>query len=93
MQSPLALIGFVLGLIAWWQSGQWLWVIGALLMLANWPYTLLGIMPTNNRLMTTDLADSGPSSRALIERWGRLHAVRSVLGALALLSFLGALHA
>jgi Domain of unknown function (DUF1772) len=88
MQAPLAILGFLLGLIAWWQSGQWLWVIGAVLMLANWPYTLLGIMPINNRLLAIDPKDSGPSSRALIERWGWLHACRSALGAFATLIFL-----
>lgn len=93
MQAPLAIIGFVLGLIAWWQSGTWLWGVGAVLLLANWPYTLFGIMPTNNRLMAIDPSDSGPSSRAMIERWGRLHAGRSALGALAALAFLGALYA
>jgi len=92
MQAPLAIVGFVLGLIAWWQSGQWLWGIGATLMVANWPYTLLSIMPTNNRLMAIDPSESGPSSRALIESWGRLHAGRSALGGLAVLAFLGALY-
>src|SRR3954452_19333769 len=51
MQAPLAITGFLLGLIAWWQSGDWLGMLGALLMVANWPYILLGIMPTNNRIM------------------------------------------
>jgi hypothetical protein len=46
MQVPLAIFGCLLGLIAWWQTGQWLWIIGALLMIANWPWTVLGIMPT-----------------------------------------------
>lgn len=91
MQAPLAIVGFVLGVIAWWQSGQWLWAAGAVLMVANWPYTLFGIMPTNNRLMAIDPIDSNPTGRALIERWGRLHAGRSALGALAVLAFLGAL--
>ena len=54
MQAPLAILGFLLGLIAWWQSGQWLWVVGAVLMIANWPFTLLGIMPTNSRLLAID---------------------------------------
>src|SRR3954469_13401185 len=85
MQAPLAIVGFALGLIAWWQSGQWLWGIGSVLMVANWPYTLLGIMPINNRLMAIDPCESGPSSRALIESWGRLHAGRSALGGLAVL--------
>jgi anthrone oxygenase-like protein len=68
MQAPLAILGFQLGLIAWWQSGQWLWIVGAVLMIANWPYTLLGIMPTNNRLLSIDPKDSGTGSRALIEK-------------------------
>jgi hypothetical protein len=93
MQAPLAILGFLLGLVAWWQSGQWLWLIGAVLMIANWPYTLLGIMPTNNQLLAIDPKDSSPSSRALIEKWGWLHAWRSALGVLATLTFLGALHA
>jgi Anthrone oxygenase len=90
MQAPLAVAGFVLGLWAWWQTGDWLWLLGALLMIANWPYTLLGIMPTNNRLMATDPAKANADSRRLIEAWARLHAVRTALGFAAVLAFLGA---
>ena len=53
MQAPLAVLGFLLGLIAWWQTGDLLWAIGAVLLVANWPYTLIVIMPTNNELMAT----------------------------------------
>jgi hypothetical protein len=60
-------------------------------MIANWPWTLFAIMPTNNKLTTIDLNDAGPKSRALIEKWGWLHGYRSALGALATLAFLGAL--
>src|ERR1700692_664797 len=63
MQGPLAVVGFLLGLLAWWQSGAWLWLVGALGLIANWPYTLLGMMPTNTRLMTADPATAGPESR------------------------------
>ena len=66
---------------------------GALLMLANWPWTLLAIMPTNNILMATDLAAADADTRALIVKWNRLHAVRTVLGALAVLTFLFAVSA
>src|SRR5277367_1858076 len=59
MQAPLAIAGFLLGLIAWWQTRNGLWFLGALLIIANWPYTLLGIMPTNRKLMTIDPASAG----------------------------------
>jgi len=90
MQAPLAIIGFLLGLAAWWQTRHIGWVIGGLLMIANWPVTFLGIMPTNNRLMATDPAAAGPESRAMIKRWGSLHAVRTALGFAASLAFLWA---
>jgi len=34
MQAPLAVIGFLLGLLAWWQTGAWLWLIGAVVLIA-----------------------------------------------------------
>lgn len=88
MQAPLAIVGFLLGLITWWQTGQVGWLLGALLMIANWPVTFLAIMPTNNRLMATEPAAAGPESRAMIKRWGSLHAVRTALGFAATLAFL-----
>jgi hypothetical protein len=93
MQASLALIGFVLGAIAWWQTGRPAFLAGAVLILANWPWTLLAIMPTNKALMATDLARAGPKTRALIVKWGGLHAVRTALGALAVVCFLFAVSA
>jgi hypothetical protein len=40
--------------------------------------------------MATDPAAAGPESRALIERWGTLHQVRTALGFAASLAFLWA---
>jgi len=88
IQAPLALIGFVLGTIAWWQSGQWLWLAGAIAMIAPWPWTMVIIMPVNHRLEAMDPARDGAMSRPLLERWGQLHAVRSALGCLATLLYL-----
>jgi hypothetical protein len=90
MQASLAVMGFVFGLLTWWQTGHLAWLLGAVVLIANWPYTLLGIMPTNNKLMATDPAAAGPQSRALIQKWNRLHAVRTTLGFIATTIFLWA---
>jgi hypothetical protein len=43
--------------------------------------------------MATDPAKAGPKTRDLIVKWSGLHAVRTALGALAVISFLFALAA
>ena len=90
MQASLAIVSGLLGLMAAWQTKDWRWAVGAVLILANWPYTLLGIIPTNNKLKAIVSDAAGPTSRALIERWGRLHAVRTTLGIAAALAYLWA---
>jgi hypothetical protein len=91
MQASLAMASGVCGLFTAWLAGDWRWLVGSLLILANWPYTLIGILPTNKRLEAIPIADAGPTSRAMIERWGGLHAVRTVLGVAATLAFVWAL--
>jgi anthrone oxygenase-like protein len=98
MQASLAVLGFLAGVSAWWlagvsawwQTSNWVWLLGALILIANWPYTLLGIMPTNQKLMATDPAGAAPETRDLIEKWGGLHAVRTGLGFAATAIFLWA---
>lgn len=91
MQASLAMVGFALGAYAWYASHNWWWLAGALLMFANWPFTLVVIMPVNNELDATAPADATASTRVLLERWGKLHAVRSALGIAATVCFLIAL--
>jgi uncharacterized membrane protein len=93
MQAPLAIIGFLLGALAWWQTGSWLFLDGAILLLANWPYTLLVIMPVNNQLQATDPARAGDETRALLDRWNTLHAARTGLCVASTILFLIALNA
>jgi hypothetical protein len=88
MQASLALIGGVLGIATWWQSGDWRWLAGAVALLLPWPYTLLAIKPTNDTLLATDIANAGPATRALVEKWGRLHAGRAAMGLVATLLYL-----
>ena len=90
MQAPLALLGCLLGLIAWWQTSQPGFLVGAIAMFAPWPWTLIGIKPTNDALLVTEPDQSGPQIRALVVKWGTLHSVRTAFGALATLAFLWA---
>jgi Domain of unknown function (DUF1772) len=90
MQASLVAVSVGLGLVAAWSSGDWRWIVGAVLIFANLPYTLIGIMPTNNRLKATPETDAGPTSRALLVSWGRLHGARTALGLAATLAYLWA---
>jgi uncharacterized membrane protein len=91
MQASLALIGFALGMLAWWQTKNHFFLAGAALLIAPWPWTLAVIRPTNAALLATDPAQAGPHSRAQLQKWGRLHAVRTALGCAAAALFLTAL--
>jgi hypothetical protein len=88
MQAALALVSGVLGLVAFAYAKDWRWLLGAIAILAAWPWTLLVIMPVNRRLKAVDVAHG--EVRSLVDRWGRLHAVRSVLGLAATLLYLWA---
>ena len=90
MQAPLALVGFALGLTAWWQTRDVLFLAGGVAMLANWPWTILVINPVNAVLMATEPEQAGAQTKALVAKWGRLHAVRTALGFAATSAFLWA---
>lgn len=93
IQASLAFLGAAMGVLAWFQSGQWQALAGALFMLANWPLTMILIMPINRRLLAMPLAEAGTDSRALLLKWGKLHDMRSALGSVAVLLFVWALAA
>ena len=88
LQAPMALVSCLLGLIAWWQTSRGGFFFGAVAIIAPWPWTLIGIKPTNDALLATEPDQAGPQTRALVLKWGALHSVRTAFGALATLLFL-----
>jgi hypothetical protein len=93
MQGGLALLAALLGFLAAWQTRDWRIAVGALLILANWPYTLLVIKPTNDRLHAIKPEQANAETRQAIISWGHLHSGRSALGIAAILVFLWTLTA
>jgi Domain of unknown function (DUF1772) len=90
MQAPLALIATASGVAAFIATYDWRWLLGAALALANWPITLLVIVPVNHALTAMEAGSTGVHEK--VTEWGRLHAVRSALGVAAAAVFLWALH-
>ena len=89
-QASLAAIAFLAGVTAGVMTARWRWLVAAVALGAVIPLTLMVIVPVNTRLLSTEpLSDA--ETLALLRRWGRLHALRTCLGALGLLAVLGAL--
>src|ERR1700674_970267 len=88
MQATLAAVGLLSSIAAWFAGASFLWVVGGLLLGSVIPFTLIVILPTNKQLLNPALDKHSGQTGQLLARWGRLHAVRSILSALALLLFL-----
>lgn len=85
MQASLAAVGSLAGVVAWSQGSHHAVLIAGLALGAVIPFTLIVIRPTNTRLLDARLDRNSPEAAALLVRWGRLHAVRSVVGSVAFL--------
>jgi hypothetical protein len=81
MQASLAIGGLVLGLTGAWQLRDPVAALGAILLGSVAPFTLIAIFPTNKQLLDPTLDARSERTAALLARWNRLHAVRSVLSA------------
>jgi hypothetical protein len=76
MQASLAIVAGLFGFVAYLSTLDWRWLLGAAVLLANWPYTIFVIMPINRRLMDTPPEAATAETRRMLERWGALHAGR-----------------
>jgi Domain of unknown function (DUF1772) len=89
--GPLALIGSVAALMAWWLQGSAAWLVGGSLFLSVVPFTLIVILLTNRQLESPELDIRSEEADCLLRRWGRLHAIRTLPSGMAFLVFLSIL--
>lgn len=83
MQAPLALASFLAGVGASLLGGSTLWLVAALFIGAVVPFTLIVIKPINQQLLAFERDLASAKTRELLERWGALHAARSVASTIA----------
>jgi hypothetical protein len=88
MQASMAALGLASSIVAWLVGATFWWLVAGILLGSVIPFTLLVIFPTNKQLLSPALDRRSPQTGHLLARWGRLHAVRSVLSGLALLVYL-----
>jgi uncharacterized membrane protein len=81
-------MGLLSALVAWRFRSDPRWLIGGGLLVSVIPFTALAILPTNKQLLDPATANDLARAEKLLTRWGRLHAVRSVLSLASLLLFL-----
>jgi hypothetical protein len=84
----MAALGLLSSIVAWLAGASFLWVVAGALLGSVIPFTLIAILPTNRQLLSPTLDRGSAETERLLARWGALHAVRSVLSAVALLLFL-----
>jgi len=83
MQAPLAIMSFLAGVSAWLLGGGIMWLVGAVLIGLVVPFTFIVIMPINRQLLAPSRDVASADTRALLDKWARLHAVRSALSLVA----------
>ena len=88
MQVALAVLAAIAGVIRGLLGGGAIWFIGAATIVAVIPFTLIVILPVNNRILEPARNKASAETRMLLERWGRLHAVRTIVSLAASVLFI-----
>ncbi len=91
VQVSLAILATLGGISLWLLGAGSIWLWGSVCIFAVMPFTVIVIFPTNKKLLEPGRDLRSEETRALLEVWGRLHGVRSILSLFASLLFLLAL--
>jgi uncharacterized membrane protein len=87
MQVSLAVVSCVSSMLAWRSRADARWLLGGGLLIAVIPFTAVVILPTNKQLLDPATAQDVELAERLLTRWGRLHAVRSLVSLASFLLF------
>lgn len=87
MQAGLAVVGTLAGLAGGLTKAPVIFILGALLLGFVVPYTLIRIKPVNDRLLDPDLDPDAPDVPELLDRWRRMHRIRTIMSSVAFLIF------
>ena len=88
MQIALALVGFVAGSLAWYNSENVWWLIGGVFLISVVPITLILIKPINDVLLNPDNDPESEDTQKLLLKWGPKHWIRTVISGIAFLLYL-----
>jgi hypothetical protein len=91
IQASLAVLGGSSALTAWRDGAGSEWLAVAVLLFGIVGFTLIAVLPVYRRLLDPALHPDAPEASALLVRWGRLHAARSVAGLAAFAAALAGL--
>ncbi len=87
LQAPLlvvSLLATTLSLLTF----RWTTVVGGVLLLAVLVQTIVTVLPINQRLLAGEATDHLDEAPDALRRWGRLHAVRTVVAVVGVVALL-----
>jgi hypothetical protein len=85
----LALLAAIAGFIAYFDTQDVRWALGAVVMILSWPYAFFVMSPLDNQVRSLRGGDVG-AARALVRQWGIVESGLTALGAVAVLVLLWA---
>ena len=88
--AALAVVAAISGFVSYFESQDVRWAIGALIIIASWPYTYFVMEPLNNQILSLRGRDVA-AARALVRQWGVVESGLTAIGVVAVIIFLWAL--
>jgi hypothetical protein len=81
LQASTAVMGTLSALAAWLLGADSSWALSAAVLVLVIPISLVAVLPIHKQLQP--LPPTDPRAKELLEKWGRLHFLRTIAGLLA----------